>query len=92
MPKILASCHYNEDGSNQHLKKHIRYWLVQINRNKFATGQILEKPVEVVNWAILAALMCHFTWVSSLEMKTTITWFDWLDAIESPSSIYFPQP
>ena len=35
-------------------KKNIGYWLVQINGNKFATGQILEKPVEVVKGQILA--------------------------------------
>jgi hypothetical protein len=30
------------------------YWLVQTNDNKFATGQILKKPVEVVKGRILA--------------------------------------
>jgi hypothetical protein len=30
------------------------YWPVQINGNKFATGQILKKPVEVVKGRILA--------------------------------------
>jgi hypothetical protein len=35
-------------------KKHIGYWPVQINGNKFATGQILKKLVEVVKWRILA--------------------------------------
>jgi hypothetical protein len=35
-------------------KKNIGYWPVQINGNKFATGQILEKPVEVVKGWILA--------------------------------------
>jgi hypothetical protein len=39
MPKLLANLHYNE---------------VQMNGNKFATGQILEKPVEVVKGRILA--------------------------------------
>jgi hypothetical protein len=29
------------------LKKKLGYWPVQMNGNKFATGQILEKPVEV---------------------------------------------
>jgi hypothetical protein len=32
----------------------IRYWPVQINGNKFATGQIPKKPVEVVKGRILA--------------------------------------
>jgi hypothetical protein len=36
------------------LEKYIGYWPVQINGNKFATGQILEKPVEVVKGRILA--------------------------------------
>jgi hypothetical protein len=35
-------------------KKIIRYWPVQMNGNKFATGQILRKPVEVVKERILA--------------------------------------
>jgi hypothetical protein len=39
---------------SQHLKKIIRYWPVQMNGNKFATGQILKKPVEVVKGRILA--------------------------------------
>jgi hypothetical protein len=30
------------------------YWPVQINSNKFATGQVLEKPVEVAKGRILA--------------------------------------
>jgi hypothetical protein len=32
----------------------IGYWPVQINGNKFAAGQILKKPVEVVKGQILA--------------------------------------
>jgi hypothetical protein len=35
-------------------EKNIGYWPVQINGNKFATGKILEKPVEVVKGRILA--------------------------------------
>jgi hypothetical protein len=34
-------------------KKDKIYWPVQINGNKFATGQILKKPVEVVKGRIL---------------------------------------
>jgi hypothetical protein len=34
--------------------KYIGYWPVQMNSNKFATGQILGKPVEVVKGRILA--------------------------------------
>jgi hypothetical protein len=48
MPKFLASCHYNEEEISRHLRKSIGYWAVQMNSNKFATGQILKKPVEVV--------------------------------------------
>jgi hypothetical protein len=43
----LAGCHYNEEEISLDLKKNIGYWAVQINGNKFATGQILKKPVEV---------------------------------------------
>ena len=35
-------------------KKNTGYWPVQINDNKFATGQILRKPVEVVKGRISA--------------------------------------
>jgi hypothetical protein len=54
MPKFLAGCHYNEEEISRHLKKIIGYWPVQINGNKFATGYILKKPVEVVKGRILA--------------------------------------
>jgi hypothetical protein len=36
------------------LEKKIGYWPVQIHGNKFATGRILKKPVEVVKGWILA--------------------------------------
>jgi hypothetical protein len=54
MPKFLAGCHYNEEEISRHLKQNIGYWPVQMNGNKFATGQILKKPVEVVKGRILA--------------------------------------
>jgi hypothetical protein len=54
MPKFLAGCHYNEEEISQHLKNNIGYWPVQMNGKKFATGQILGKPVEVVKGRILA--------------------------------------
>jgi hypothetical protein len=55
MPKFLAGCHYNEEEISRHLKKNIGLYLpVQMNGNKFATGQILEKPVEVGKGRILA--------------------------------------
>jgi len=52
--KFLAGSHYNEKEISWHLKRNIGYWLVQMNGNKFATGQILKKPVEVVKGRILA--------------------------------------
>jgi hypothetical protein len=52
MPKFLVGCHYNEEEISQHLKKKNRILAAQINGNKFATGQILEKPVEVVKGRI----------------------------------------
>ena len=55
MPKFLAGCHYNEEEIRQHLKQNIRYWLVQINGNKFATGQILKRPVHVVKGRTLGS-------------------------------------
>jgi hypothetical protein len=54
MPKFLTGCHYNEEEISRQLKKSIGYWPVQINGNKFATGQILRKPVAVVKGRILA--------------------------------------
>jgi hypothetical protein len=54
MPKFLTGCHYNEVEISRHLEKQKGYWPVQINGNKFATGQILRKPVEVVKRWILA--------------------------------------
>jgi hypothetical protein len=54
MPKFLDGCHYNEAEISRHLRKYMGYWPVQINGDNFATGQILEKPVEVVKGWILA--------------------------------------
>jgi hypothetical protein len=40
MPKFLAGCHYNEEKISRHLKKKKKgYWKVQMNGNKFATGE-----------------------------------------------------
>jgi hypothetical protein len=52
-PKLLVGCHYNEEEISQHLKKSIGYWPVQINGNRFATGEIMRKPLEVVKGWIL---------------------------------------
>jgi hypothetical protein len=54
MPKLLAGCHYNEEEISWHFKNKIGDWPVQIIGNKFATGRILEKPIEVVKGRILA--------------------------------------
>jgi hypothetical protein len=54
MPKFLAGCHYNEEDIGRHLKKNVGYWSVQINGNKFASGEIVRKLVEVMKGRILA--------------------------------------
>ena len=64
MPKFLAGCHFNEEEISRHLKKYIEYWPVQINDNKFATGQILKKPVEVEG--------ADFSWLSSKVTRTLL--------------------
>ena len=48
MPKFLAGWHYNEEEISRHLKQNIGYCPVQMNGNKFATGEIPRNPVEVV--------------------------------------------
>ena len=52
MPNFLAGCHYNEEEISRHLKTNTGYWPVQINGNKFATGQIMKKPLEIVKGQI----------------------------------------
>ena len=63
MPKFLDGCHYNEGEISRHFKKDIGFWLVQINGNNFATGQILRNPVKVVKGA-------NFGWLSSKISRT----------------------
>ena len=63
MPKFLAGCHYNDEEIRRHLEKHIEYWTVQINDDKFATSQILQetgRSCEVVD----------FSWLSSKVSRT----------------------
>jgi hypothetical protein len=55
MSKFLADYHYNEEEISRHLEKNTGYWPVQINDNKFATGPIMRKPVDVVKGPILAS-------------------------------------
>jgi hypothetical protein len=54
MPKFLPDYHYNKEEMSWHKKQIAGYWRVQINGNKFATSQILNKPVEVMKGLILA--------------------------------------
>ena len=63
MPKFLAGCHYNEEEISQNLRKNRRYWPVQINGNKFATSQILEKTGGSCEGA-------DFSWLSSKVSRT----------------------
>ena len=66
MPKFLAGCRYNEKEISRHLgEKNIGYCPVQNNGNKFASGQILKKPVEVVKGA-------DFSWLSSKVSQTLL--------------------
>jgi hypothetical protein len=69
MPKFLTGRHYNEEEISRHLKKKIWYWPVQINDNKFATSQILKKPVEVVKGRILAG------WAQKSPEPWLAVWF-----------------
>ena len=55
MPKFfLAGLHYSEEEISRHFRKYIGFWPAQMNGNKFAPGQILKNPVEVVKRRILA--------------------------------------
>ena len=66
MPKFLASCHYNEEEISRHLKKTIGYWPVQINGNKFATGQILKETGRSCEGA-------DFSWLTSKVSRTLVS-------------------
>ena len=48
-------------------KKNIGYWPVQINGNKFATGIILKKPVEVVKGRILVGWAQNLSWAPPMS-------------------------
>ena len=63
MPKFLAGCHYNEEEISRHLKNIYKIWPVQMNDNKFATGQILKKPSRSWEGA-------DFSWLSSKVSRT----------------------
>jgi ABC-type phosphate transport system auxiliary subunit len=66
MPKFLAGCHYNEEEISRHLKKKKKgYWPVQMNSNKFATGQILKKTGRSCEGA-------DFSWLSSKVFRTLV--------------------
>ena len=76
MPKFLAGRHYNEEEISRHLGKNIGYWPVQMNGNKFATGQILRKLVEVVKGQILAgwAQKSPEPWKESVRVREREQW------------------
>jgi hypothetical protein len=64
MPKFLAGCYYNQEEISWHLKKKsIGYWRVQMNGNKFATGQILKKTGGSCEGV-------DFSWLSSKVSRT----------------------
>jgi hypothetical protein len=65
MPKFLAGCHYNEEEISRHLEKNVGYWPVQMNGNKFATGQILKIPGRSCEGA-------DYSWLSSKVSRTVI--------------------
>ena len=76
MPKFLAGFHFSEEKISRHLKKNIRYWPIQIIGNKFATGQILKNPVEVVKRRILAgwAQKSPETWSMVMALGSCVKW------------------
>jgi hypothetical protein len=63
MPKFLAGCCYNGKEISWHLKEYIEYWPVQMNGDKFATSQILEKTGRSCEGA-------GFSWLSSKVCRT----------------------
>jgi hypothetical protein len=65
MPKFLAGRHYSEEEISQHLEKNVGYWPVQMNGNKFATGQILRKTGRSCEEA-------DFSWLSSKFSRTLL--------------------
>ena len=81
MPKFLAGCHHNDEEISWHLEKNIGYWPVQMNDNKFATGQILGKPVEFVKGRILAgwAQKSPEPWLEcGRQSHSFMIGFDWI--------------
>jgi hypothetical protein len=61
----MAGCHYNEEETSRHLerKKSIGYWAVQMNGNKFTTGQNPEKTGRSCEGV-------GFSWLSSKVSRT----------------------
>jgi hypothetical protein len=65
----LAGCHFNEEEISRHFKKKKKDIVASpkdINGNKFATGQILKKPIEIVKQQ-------DFNWLSSKVSRTLKT-------------------
>jgi ABC-type phosphate transport system auxiliary subunit len=63
MPEFLVGCHYNEEEISRHLEKKLGYWPVQVNGNKFATDEIVEKTVRSCEGT-------DFSWLSSKFSRT----------------------
>jgi hypothetical protein len=63
--QFSAGCHHNEEEISRHLEKKRKkgYWPVQINGNKFATGQILQETGKSCEGAA-------FSWLSTKVSPT----------------------
>ena len=81
MPEFLAGCQKNEEGISRHLKKIIGYWPVQMIGNKFATGQVPKKRVEVVKGRILAGRAQKSSEPCSVHHCVTIFQFGRLECV-----------
>jgi hypothetical protein len=64
-PSSWPVCHYNEEEISRHLEKKLGYWPVQMNGNKFATGQILKKTGRSCEGV-------DFSWLNSKVSRTLI--------------------
>jgi ABC-type phosphate transport system auxiliary subunit len=61
--QVLGQLSLHEEEISQHLKNNIGYWPVQMNGNKFATGEILKKTGRNCEGA-------DFSWLSSKVSQT----------------------
>jgi hypothetical protein len=60
-----AGCHHNEEEISRHFKLKKGYWPVQMNGNKFATGQILQETGRSCEGA-------DFSWLSAKVSRTLV--------------------